>query len=133
MRAELIYIDMTATAQDHSIDKSLADILLNKKLINKTTFDLIKNEQVNTGKDQEAIIRDRNLVDDKSLILAKSEFYQIPFVQFAPILGVSNLYNQTNLYLSNLHSQSAPFVNLFSPTAINMTFPIPFDVSNITW
>ena len=80
MRAELICIDMNPTAQNQSIDKSLADILLSKGLINKTTYDLIKNEQVNTGKEQEAIIKDRNLVDQKSLILAKSDFYQIPFV-----------------------------------------------------
>jgi type IV pilus assembly protein PilB len=66
-------------------DKTLADILFEKKLINQTSFDLIKNEQVGSGKDQEAIIIDRNLANGKSLAIAKSALYQIPFIDVSTI------------------------------------------------
>ncbi|MGI5827473.1 MAG: GspE/PulE family protein [Patescibacteria group bacterium] len=61
-------------------NQTIADILLKKQVINQQVYDLIKTEQVNTGKDQEAIILDRGLVDPRNLVLAKSEYYQIPFV-----------------------------------------------------
>ena len=68
-------------------NNTIADILLSRGKINQETYDWIKTEQVNTGKDQEVIISDRGLVDEKSLVLAKAEFYSIAFVDLMNLAG----------------------------------------------
>jgi type IV pilus assembly protein PilB len=71
---------MPAQADPNIANQTLADILLKNQIINQQTYGIIKTEQINTGKDQEAIIADRGLADSKALTLAKAEYYQIPFV-----------------------------------------------------
>lgn len=72
-------------AQENIANITLADILLKKNIIDQKVYDLIKNEQVNSGKDQEEIIKDRKLVSEKNLVLGKAEYYQIPFVDISVI------------------------------------------------
>ena len=59
---------------------TLVDVLLQKRAISKQSYHLIKREQANTGKKQEEIIRQRNLVLEKDLLAAKSELYNIPLI-----------------------------------------------------
>ncbi len=60
--------------------QTLADILLKQQAISQEVYDQIKTEQVNTGLEQEEIIRQKGLVKDKSLLFAKAELNQLPFV-----------------------------------------------------
>lgn len=75
---------MTAQALNIN-DNTIADILLAKKKITEATYNQIKTEQYNTGKTQEEIIRDRNFVSAKDLVIAKSEFHNIKFVDVKTI------------------------------------------------
>ena len=60
--------------------KSLADILLSKGVLKVQRAEQVKIAEIQTGKSQEDIIKEQNLVSDKDLVQAKAELYNIPYV-----------------------------------------------------
>lgn len=63
--------------------KSLADVLAQMGAITQERADQIKLAEVQTGKDQEAVIREQKLADVEQVIKAKAQLYNIPFVDLS--------------------------------------------------
>lgn len=59
---------------------SISKLLLEKKLINEDAFKKIELEFANSGKPEEDIIRELNLVNEKEVAKAKGELFKIPFI-----------------------------------------------------
>jgi type IV pilus assembly protein PilB len=64
---------------------SLADILLAKGVLKAQRAEQVKIAEIQTGKSQEDIIKEQNLVSEKDLVQAKAELYNIPFVDLDTI------------------------------------------------
>jgi len=62
-----------------SQEKGIAEILLEQGKINSDQISAVKLENVNTGKNIEDILISRKLVNDKDLLLAKSQLYNAPY------------------------------------------------------
>jgi type II secretory ATPase GspE/PulE/Tfp pilus assembly ATPase PilB-like protein len=60
--------------------KSLADILLRLGALDKARADQVKLAEIQSGKTQEEIVVGQNLVEEKFLVQAKAELYNIPYV-----------------------------------------------------
>jgi len=60
--------------------KTIADILFAKKLINKKQYEAIKLENLNTGKRLDLIISHHNFVSSEEIAKAKGEIYNIPYI-----------------------------------------------------
>ena len=71
-----------------SFQKTILDVLLQKNLINQTSYDQIKLESVTTGRQIEDLVTEKALVTEEQLVEAKSELYNIPYVRPSE-LGVS--------------------------------------------
>jgi type IV pilus assembly protein PilB len=63
--------------------KTLADILVEQGSLAADRAEQLKLSEVQTGKSQEEIIKQRNLVPEEALIRAKAAFYNVPFVDLA--------------------------------------------------
>lgn len=63
--------------------KTLADILVEQGSLAADRAEQLKLSEVQTGKSQEEIIKQRNLVPEEALIRGKAAFYNIPFVDLA--------------------------------------------------
>jgi len=59
---------------------TLADILVSQKALNPSIAKQIKLAEIQTGKSQEDIIKEQNLVKEEDLIKAKAKYYNIPFI-----------------------------------------------------
>ncbi len=64
---------------------TLADILLTQKAITEEVTKEIKLLEIQTGKSQEKIIKERNLVGEDKLTRARAELYNIPYVDLATV------------------------------------------------
>lgn len=67
------------SAQSTGTALSFAQILLDNKAISDDEFKLIRTESLNTGKTEEQIVLEKDLVSDEIFARAKSSFYNIPF------------------------------------------------------
>ncbi len=63
--------------------KSITQILLEKKLITPEVAKKIELEEIQSGRNQEEIIKEKNLVSLIDLLKAKGEFLNIPFVDLS--------------------------------------------------
>lgn len=72
---------MPAQAQGNS----LVDILVNQGVLSPDRAQMVKMSEVQTGKPQEDILVQRNLVNEDQLVRAKAQFYNIPFVELENI------------------------------------------------
>lgn len=61
--------------------KSIADVLLERKLLGREQYDLVKLEQANTGKGQEQIIVDHGFVSLPEITAARASLFGIPAVE----------------------------------------------------
>ncbi len=73
------------TAQTVSTDKSLpngtlADVLVSIGAFDKARADQVKLAEIQSGKSQEDIIKEGNLVPEGKLVQAKAQLYNIPYV-----------------------------------------------------
>jgi type II secretory ATPase GspE/PulE/Tfp pilus assembly ATPase PilB-like protein len=73
------------TAQTVSADKSLpngtlADVLVALGAFDKSRADQVKLAEIQSGKSQEDIIKEGNLVPESKLVQAKAQLYNIPYV-----------------------------------------------------
>jgi len=71
---------MTAQTQTKKDSLTLEDALLSLNLISPTQLELVKLENVNTGKPLEQILREMNLVGSESIARAWSLVYNLPYV-----------------------------------------------------
>ena len=80
---------MDPTAQVPSIagstTQNLADILVGLKALSVPVAERIKLAEVQSGKSQEDLIKEQNLVPEKSLTQAKALFYNVPYLDLATI------------------------------------------------
>lgn len=65
--------------------KSLVDILVSDGALTAGVAEKIKLAEVQTGKAEEDLIRDQNLVSEKALTKAKATFYNVPYVDLETI------------------------------------------------
>ena len=65
--------------------KMLAEILLDKGLINQEQFKQIKSEAANKKIDEEDVIKSNNFVAEKELIKAKAASYGVPFIDLSSV------------------------------------------------
>jgi len=63
-----------------SSKRGIEDILFEKNLLSPDQLSAIKFENVNTGKGVEAILREREFVNESDLVRAKGEYYRIPYI-----------------------------------------------------
>ncbi len=61
-------------------EKSIVDVLLDRKQLSAEQADLVKLEQANTGKDAERIIVDHGFASDQDIVNARSALFGIPTV-----------------------------------------------------
>lgn len=64
-----------------NLQRTLLDVLLEKKLIEKTHYDQIKLESVTTGRPIEDILSEKAIVNEEEVIKAKSELFNIPYIR----------------------------------------------------
>jgi type IV pilus assembly protein PilB len=67
------------------IYKNLAEVLLDRGLINKEKADEINLAQLKTGEDEEEIIKNMRILSDEDLIRAKADFLRIDYVDLVEI------------------------------------------------
>lgn len=67
---------------------SVADVLLSSGKISRQQYDDLSLERINTNKSFEALIEEKKLVDDETLVRAKSKAYGVPFVKLSEV-GIS--------------------------------------------
>lgn len=65
---------------DQTDSDSIVDILLNQNAITPDRAKQVKLAEIQTGKSQEDIIREQNIVSEVELIRARAKYYNIPFV-----------------------------------------------------
>jgi hypothetical protein len=65
---------------DDSSGASIVDILLEQNAISPDRAKQVKLAEIQTGKSQEAIIREQKVVPEMALIKARATYYNIPFV-----------------------------------------------------
>jgi len=65
--------------------QDIADILLNKGILDKEKFSKIRLEQVNTGKSAKKIILEKNLASEEEVAKAEGELWKISFVNLSDI------------------------------------------------
>jgi len=75
----------TNSAPNNGQVKTLADILVAFGSLDKSRAEQIKAAEIQTGKSQEDIIRDRKLVSEEELIKAKAKLYNIPHMDISSI------------------------------------------------
>ncbi len=73
---------------DISGAESILDVLQRQEKISSEQVQQLRQEHVSTGKDIEALLRERSLVSEEELIQAKALYYDVPFVDLDEI-GVS--------------------------------------------
>ncbi|CAN5345352.1 type IV-A pilus assembly ATPase PilB [soil metagenome] len=61
-------------------NQNIVDILVTNGALNKDTADRIRQAEIQTGKSQEDLVREQNLVTEKALAQAKAVFYNVLFV-----------------------------------------------------
>ncbi|MDD3679651.1 MAG: ATPase, T2SS/T4P/T4SS family [Candidatus Shapirobacteria bacterium] len=64
-------------------NRSLSDVLFEKGLISQEKKDQVRINAAREGKAEEQIIRERAVVDSKSLAIAKAELFHVPFVSLS--------------------------------------------------
>lgn len=65
--------------------KSIAEVLLDKHLIDQAKFEEIGLAQLKTGETEEEIITGMRILNDEEFIKAKADFFRIPFVDLDQI------------------------------------------------
>lgn len=73
------------SGQDLGSSITLADILVKQGVISQDKANEIKFAEVQTGKNQEDIIKSLDIVSSLDLAKAKAEFYNVPFVDLSKI------------------------------------------------
>lgn len=66
-----------------SAQRSIEDILFEKKLISSDQLSLVKLEHINTGKAIEEILRDHAFVSEEEILRSKAEVLGIPFIDIS--------------------------------------------------
>ncbi|MEK7526584.1 MAG: GspE/PulE family protein [Patescibacteria group bacterium] len=74
---------MNPTAQNSDTANSLVDILVAQGSLQPNIAQQLKMVEIQTGKSQEDIIKDQNLVTESALVKAKASFYNIPFIDLS--------------------------------------------------
>lgn len=64
-----------------AVQTTLIDVLLAQGKLAQTHYDQIKLEAMTTGRDTEGLILEKGLVDEESIVQAKSSLLNIPYVQ----------------------------------------------------
>ena len=72
-------------AEENKIYKKLADLLLDRALIDATKAEEINLRQVKTGESEEDIIKSLRILSETDFIKYKAEFLKIPFVDLSDI------------------------------------------------
>lgn len=64
---------------------SLADILLAQKALSPKVAEQVKLAEIQSGKSQEDILKEQNLVTEEAMTRAKATFYNIPYIDVASV------------------------------------------------
>lgn len=72
--------DQTVQTTQQNGARTLSDILVAQGALDQERAKQIKLAEIQSGKSQEDIIKDQNLVNEDALIKAKATYYNIPFV-----------------------------------------------------
>lgn len=68
---------------DGETQGSLADILVSQGALDASRAQQIKTAEIQTGKTQEEIVKDQNLVSEEALVQAKAALYNIAYIDLA--------------------------------------------------
>jgi type IV pilus assembly protein PilB len=74
---------MTTSAQ--KVFKNICEVLLSKKLITEEQAKEVNMRQLKTGDNEETIIKQLRLVDEKNFVEAKAEFLRVPYIDLEKI------------------------------------------------
>lgn len=120
----------TATNQSNNVPATLADMLVTLGVLDRERADQIKLAEIQSGTPQEEIIKKGQIVPEEKLVQAKSQLYNIPFVNLdtAPIAPAA---------LSALPSEVADRFKVFPISidlrdkSMNLAMSDPLDLSAI--
>lgn len=62
---------------------TLSDILVSLNALTADRAEAVKLAEIQTGKPQEAILREQNLVSEEALVKAKAKYYNVPFIDLS--------------------------------------------------
>jgi type IV pilus assembly protein PilB len=78
------YLRMAAQASTAKVDassvKNLADILVAQGALTEERAKQVKLAEVQSGKNQEEILKDQNMVTEEALVKAKASLYNVPYI-----------------------------------------------------
>ncbi|TEU02674.1 hypothetical protein E3I18_00555, partial [Candidatus Woesebacteria bacterium] len=73
----------TTQTTDGETQGSLADILVSQGALDASRAQQVKTIEIQTGKTQEEIVKDKNLVPEAALVRAKAALYNIAYIDLA--------------------------------------------------
>ena len=69
--------------KDNEEASSLIDVLVTQGVLTRERGDQIKLAEVQSGKSQEEILKDQNIVTDEELTKAKASYYNVPYIDLS--------------------------------------------------
>ncbi len=110
-------------------NQNLADILVSQGTLSPAIADRIKLAEVQSGKSQEDLIREQNLVDQKALAQAKAVFYNVPYVDLETIpISPDALAVVTQDIASRFHVFPIGIDRAKKELSLAMSDPLDFDL-----
>lgn len=73
------------SAQLNGQSNNLADILAKNGVIAQERADQVKLAEIQSGKPQEQILKEQNIVSEEALVMAKAELYNIPYIDLSVV------------------------------------------------
>lgn len=74
----------TTTVNNQSV-MTIVDILVAQGILTQQVADQVKLYEIQTGRNQEDILKEQHLVDETQLVKAKSQLYNIPYIDLTTI------------------------------------------------
>jgi len=110
------------------MNKSILQYLVSKNLITAQNANLVEVERTRTSKSEEQILKEKNLVSDKDMVMAKSEIFGIPFIDLTTLEIPEQVL--ADVSIESLRQYNAvPFERMGSVVKVAMSDP--FDIQAI--
>ena len=110
------------------MNRSILQYLVEKKLISPQSVNQIEVERTRTQKTEEQIIKEMNLIDESTLVKAKSEMFNIPFVDLLTMEVPEQVLAEVNIE-SLRKLNTVPFSH--EGSLVKLAMHDPFDVQAI--
>ncbi|MCC7290049.1 type II/IV secretion system protein [bacterium] len=110
------------------MNKSLVEFLQSKGLLTQEQVNDIHVERTKTSSSEEQILREKNLIDEDTIVKAKSELFNIPYVDLKAVEIPESVLTEINIDIMKQFS-AVPFRH--SDGVVDIAMLDPFDVQAI--